>query len=261
MKNITKLVLALSVGIVLRGAASAAALEDLQVKELAKFSVSMYKAYNDGKSLNIKYTGSAATADVSITSAVVTLAAPTGTTLHTIDTTYAAYDTMSELCSYISSLSGFSCSMVGAKGDDASILLYDPVTNASIKGAAGYDVAFGTGAVYGETGVYINRIGITPQSNKRVVLKYCNVQNDGTGTIDIYGKLMKYATGNDGVTRNDTTKVASMATANDTSETDGNIYGGNWLEFAPNEHVVVSAGNATTTQTSTSFLECYWDEK
>ena len=257
----TKILISLFSLFLLAGGASAASLADLQVKDLAKFAMSEYKDYNDASLIKLTYDGDEATANVSISSAVMTIAAPNGTTIYTLDMTLAAYDTLGELCDYIDDLSDMKCSLTGGKRDDSSILTYDAITTQSILGPSGYEIAIGTGAVFGETGSYINRIGITPQAGHSVVLKYCNVQNDGTGTLNVYGKLKKFEGASDGVTRNDTTLVASMATANDNSETDGNIYGGAWLEFAKDAHVVISAGNATTAQTSTSFLECYWDEK
>jgi hypothetical protein len=101
--------------------------------------------------------------------------------------------------------------------------------------------------VLGNASGYINRVGITPQAGKRVILKYCDVQTDAVGTLLVYGKLAKYS-GDNTVTRGDKTLVASMATANDTAEVDGNIYGGYWLEFGVDEHVVISAGWTRTSR-------------
>lgn len=239
----------------------AANLADLQTKELTKSAVAEYRDYDDARLLKLVYDGDAVTANVTVSSYSMVINAPAGSAVHTIDFTLAAYDTLGELCDAVDAFSDVECSLVGGKRDDASILTYDAITTQSILGPSGYEIAIGTGGIYGETGSYINRVGITPQDGKRVLLKYCNVQNDGAGTLAVYGKLKKFDGANDGVTRNDTTLVASMATANDTSETNGNIYGGYWMEFAPDAHVVISAGNATTTQSSTSFLECFWDEK
>jgi hypothetical protein len=64
------------------------------------------------------------------------------------------------------------------------------------------------------------------------------------------------------VTRNDTTTVISgVVVLDDTATNVGNIYDGYWLEFAKDQHVVISAGSGTSTQASGNYLTCYWDEK
>jgi hypothetical protein len=257
--------------LLMAGNSFAMSLQDLQVKDLDKIAVSEYNDYNDATLVKLEYTGSEATALVYIGSGTLSMDAPTGTSLvSTVSLNAAAYDTLGELCDYLNTVTYVECSLTGGKRDDASVLMYNTAalvgTGSSIAGAGGYEVLLGTGAVVADdTSSEMNRIGITPQSGRRVVLKYCNVTNDGTGVLAIYGKLAKYAGSSDGVTRNDTTLVASMATANDTAEVDGNIYGGNWLEFGKDEHVVIVSGTVLgtggTAQSSTSSLECYWDEK
>ena len=257
--------------LLMAGNVFAISLLDLQVRELDKIAVSEYNDYNDGTLMNVRYTGSEATARLYIGSGTLSIDAPSATILvSTINLGAAAYNTMGEVCDYLNTQTGIVCKLTGAKRDDLSVLMWDTAAletaGSDIAVNGGYSVLIGTGVVNGDESVaHMNRLGITPQSGRRVVLRYCNVTNDGTGVLAIYGKLAKYDGVSDGVTRNDTTLAASMATADDTAEVDGNIYGGNWLEFGKNEHVVVISGTVLgtggTAQTATSSLECYWDEK
>lgn len=251
--------------------AFAISLQDLQVRDLDTIAMSKIVDYNDSTLMNVKYTGSEATALIFIGSGTLYVEAPTGTVLvSTISLGAAAYDTLGELCDYLSAQSGLVCTLTGGKRDDSSVLTYNTAalfgTGSSIAAAGGYSVLVGTGAIVpDDTSAYMMRIGITPQAGRRVVLKYCdlNVNVADADALQVYGKLAKYAGVSDGVVRNDTTKViGSIATADDTSEADGNLYGGNWIEFAKDEHVVISAGSGTGVQAvTTNFLQCFWDEK
>lgn len=250
--------------------ASAISLADLQIKDLDKIAVSEYVDNNDGSLMNVKYDGTTATAVMYVSSGMLNIDVPSGTALvSSISLNAAAYNTLGELVDFLNTKTDITAVLKGGKRDDLSVLLANEAsgyTARDIKAAGGYSMLIGTGAVGGaDTSPQMMRIGITPQTDRRVVLKYCNVTNDGTGVLAIYGKLAKYAGASDGVTRDDTTSVASMTTADDTAETDGNIYSNYWLEFDKNAHVVVVAGTVLgtggTAQTSTSSLECYWDEK
>jgi hypothetical protein len=268
MKKILNTLFVIALMLVARPA-FAVSLQDLQVRELSKIAVAAYNDYNDATLMKITYSGAEATAVVNIGSGTLSIDAPIGTVLVSSAAVdfydNAAMNTLGELCDYIDAQTGLACSLTGGKRNDAANLSYSPVQGQSIKAAAGYEVLIGTGGIYSDLLAEMNRVGITPQDGKRVLLKYCNVTNDGTGVLEIFGKLMKFTGLADGVTRNDTTNIVSFATANDTVEVDGNIYGGYWLEFAKDEHVVISAGTTAgtggTTQTATSSLECFWDEK
>lgn len=240
--------------------------DDLLVREYSKKSNAEFRDYNDATLLNITYTGSSTECIVGITLDSLTTATPYGTADLTIDMSAAAYDTLGEVCDYLNAQDGYSCALNGGKrNDDSSITtnITATVVTTDAKASGGYylvDIDSGSAVSDGSV-AYINRIGVTPESGKRVVLKYCNVTNDGTGSLNVYGKLAKYASVSDGVTRNDTTLVSSIADVDDTAKIVGNIYGGYWIEFAKDEHVVISAGNASVAQTATSSLECFWDEK
>lgn len=237
--------------------------DEVIVREYNKKATSEIVLPGNATLIKINYVGVATQAVVNIAADAFTTQAPLGTADLSIDLSAAAYDTLGEFCDALNDEDDYNCVLTGGKRDDDSSLLID-VTAASTtdaKLAGGYSVEIDTGGAVSVDNTYINRLGITPESGKRVVLKYCNLQSDAIGTLKIYGKLAKYASINDGVTRGDYTLVASMATADDTAEVDGNIYGGNWLEFAKDAHVVVSVGNASTAQTATSYIECYWDEK
>jgi hypothetical protein len=259
MKKILITMMLLAVG----GNAFALSGDDAMVREYTKKANSEYVLPGNATLLKITYVGASTQAAVNIAADAFTTQAPIGTADLSYDLSNAAYDTLGEFCDALNLEDDYNCVLTGGKRDDDSSLLID-VTAASTtdaKLAGGYSVEIDTAGVVSADNTYINRLGITPEAGKRVVLKYCNVQSDAIGTLKIYGKLAKFAGSADGVTRNDSTLVASMATADDTAEVDGNIYGGNWIEFAKDEHVVISVGNASTAQTATSFIECFWDEK
>lgn len=244
---------------------SAISLQDLQVKELDKVMVAEFNDYNDATLMKVKYTGDETTAVINFSSGTLSIDAPVGTAIlssATIDYSNAAVDTLGELCDYINAQTDIECSLVGGKRNDSSGLLWNPLNGQNIADSDGYSVAIGTGGYQtDEKYAYVNRVGITPQSGRRVLLKYCVATTDGTGDLRVYGKLRKYETSSDGVTRDDTTEVLRIASVDDTEKTFGNIYSGYWLEFGKDEHVVISAGNASTAQTSTSSMQCFWDEK
>jgi len=244
--------------------ASAASLENLMVKDYSKKPTSAYQIAVSAPLMTLWYVGSSTGAVVDIKGDTFKTEVPFGTADLSLNLAAAAYDTLGELCDYIDADSDYECQLTGGKRDDDSSFLIDVNSAADgsgegeIKVNAGYSIIQDT-TTAGAT--YINRVGITPESGRRVVLKFCEVQTDAIGTLKVYGKLSKFTGSSDGVTRNDTTQVFSAATADDTAETDGNLYNGYWLEFGQDEHVVISAGNASTAQTTTSFISCYWDEK
>ena len=241
----------------------AASLNDLQVQALDKVSASEYVLPGNATLVKITYVGVATQAAVGITNSAFVTQAPIGTSDLSIDLSAAAYDTLGEFCDAVNADDNYNCVLTGGKRDDSSLLLNDVTLAAGTdaKAAGGYSVTIDTGGAVHVAGTYINRLGITPAAGKRVVLKYCDVQSDAVGTLKVYGKLRKYVSTEDGVTRGDVTLVASMATADDTAEVDGNVYGGEWMEFAKDAHVVVSVGNVATAQTATSYISCFWEEK
>ncbi len=253
-------------------ASNAAALgsEELLVKALNAKQTAASVDYNDSTLINLDYVGAEASALVYVSSGVFSIDAPSGTAyISTININATAYDTLGELCDYINTTADVVCTMTGGKRDDLSVLMYDTAaleaSGSDIAAAGGYSVLVGTGAVVADdTTAYTNRIGITPATDKRVLLKYCRVGNDGTGDLRVYGKLAKYEGSTDGITRDDTTLVWLEVDANDTTETvpDFTIEDG-WLLFAKNAHVVIASGNASTAQSSdsTTRLQCVWEEK
>lgn len=246
-------------------ASFAASLESLQVRELNKIAVSKHSAYNAGNVMTIYYVGSSTASDINVAATVITAQTPLGTADADFSFAFATYDTMGELCLAIDALDDFKCVLDGAKADDSSynLQLLTASSSSDAKANGGYGLKWSTGtAAATDTDPYKIRLGITPQDGRRAVLKSCVVQNDGTGTFLVYGKLAKYEGVSDGVTRNDTTLVWNVADVDDTEKTiDFTTSGAGGLEFAKDEHVVVSIGNATTAQTATSGISCKWEEK
>lgn len=245
-------------------------IDEVMLREMNAKAVAEQVDYNDGSLINITYVGSSTEAAIAVNATYLYSYTPIGTldsnfgTSGTYDLTAAAYNTLGEVCDAIDDLADYTCKLTGGKRDDSSGLLKNITSSASTdaKASGGYSVLIDTGGAVA-TDPYIMRIGITPSSGKRVVLKHCTVQSDGVGTIKVYGKLAKYD-GDSSITRNDTTLVWSEPIADDTAESIPNssvIGGDRWLEFGKDEHVVISAGNSSTAQTSTSYLRCAWDEK
>ena len=266
MKNVTKLFLLPTCFLALIATAKPALAlsgEDVQLAEFNKISASEVVDYNDASLIKITYVGVATQAAIGVAADALTSQAPIGTADLSFDTSNAAYDTLGELCDAIDADADYTCALSGGKRDDDASLLKNVTLAAGTdsKVAGGYAILIDTAGATA-TDPYIMRVGITPQVGRRVILKRCDVKNDAVGTLKVFGKLAKFEGVSDGVTRNDTTLVWSEPTADDTAESvPSALVEGGWLEFAPNEHVVVSAGNASEPQTATSYLQCYWFEK
>ena len=252
-----------------------ATLSDLQVRELEKFPMARLVDFNDSHLMNIHYVGTSTEAAIGVTSITITAATPFGTadttfgTSGTYDLEATAYDTIGELCDAIEALADYECTITDGKRND------DPALLADITAAAGsYDAnAVGGYNLLIDSGTYLSsaslllRVGITPMSGRRVILKGCVANSKGTGPVVVYGKLRKFEGVSDGVTRNDTTAVwTSAASVADTST----VYPYNsasfpvlqWMEFGIDEHVVISDnGDAGVNVTATNFLQCFWDER
>lgn len=244
---------------------NAANLQDLQVRELSKVAMAKYKTYATASYMNIAYTGASTEAVIVINGTNFITYTPRGTT----DLSYAeaTYTTLGTLCDVINTNTYYTCTLTGGKRDDSvfGLLAVAVGADADAKANGGYDMLIGSatevnGQVVATTSNKV-RVGITPMSGKGVILKYCVGTGAGVGTFNVYGELAKYYNLSDGVTRNDTTLVSSQVTANATEKTVGNIYGGYWMEFAKDQHVVVSVDGAPTVQVAGDQLQCFWDER
>ena len=236
-------------------------LDNLQVRELSKMAVSQYVGGTSSTLMTILYSGSSTQAAVAVDGTSFLTYTPIGTA--GITAALATYSTLGSLCDYVNAQSGYKCVLTGGMRSDNSNLLLTTVASAATdaKANGGYSIGVSTGGA-GATVAYVVRLGITPMTDKRVVLKSCNVMNAGTGTVLVYGELMKYASGSDHVVRNDSTQVVNMPTVAATPTTVGaSSPVSNWLEFEPNQHVVISAGNVATTQVAADYVQCFWDEK
>lgn len=259
-KNITKigfLVMCLSLFIGI-GKSFAMSLEQAQMAEVNKYATSQFETYLTSTLMKVFYTGSATYSRVAFDGTTFTTTLNTGADLSLAAATYA---TLGALCDKINTVDYYDCALTGGKRDDATTRILTVSagagTNAGVSG--GYSLATGGSG----SSIYDTRIGITPVKNRAVVLKYCTGGAKTAGTIKIFGKLAKYDGASD-MTRNDSTLVfTSIDVGNSTPITVGNIYSGNWMQFAPNEHVVISVGNGTTAQDSATgdILQCFWDEK
>ena len=245
----------------------ALSMDDVIIREMNAKSAAKLVDYNDSTLLNIYYTGSSTEAVVEVSSGLLKTYTPIGTADLSYDLGYASYDTLGELCDVIEAEDYYECTLTGGKRDDSSLLL-DFVTAAAAtdaKASGGYSIKLDTGGVV-ETDPYDMRIGITPASGKRVVLKHCGYDSKTDADIlQVYGKLAIYDGNGDGITRNDTTLVWALSQGNN----DATLYapanaaydgGASWLEFAKDEHVVIVL-SGTVAQDSDDWMYCTWEEK
>lgn len=80
---------------------------------------------------SIQHTGAAATATLSVTDSTVTLQAPAGTTVATIDLT--SFPTIQQLVDRINAVSGFVAAVLDGNGDRPALSGLDGLTNVSVK--------------------------------------------------------------------------------------------------------------------------------
>lgn len=250
-------------------------LRDLQVKALNAVYMSEYRASNNPEAMLLTYVGSSTEAVLSIEHLRIVGYAPFNVpdanfgTAGVYDITAAAYDTMGELCDAIDDLSDYKCSLLDAKRDDDTQKLRDQVETSGtndLKASGGFRVKEDTGASYdvSDTNVFANRIGITPLTGRRVLLKECKYFNLGGDNFKVFGKLRKWEGSDDGVTRDDTTVVWNQGATSQTlltvTFTDANGSGG--LQFAVDEHVVIGNDtDAATAQAATNSVLCRWIEE
>lgn len=261
-------------------ALAAADKTSLEVARLQRFGAGLAVSGANSESLRLWYVGTATEAVVTITSAVITAYAPAGTadssnfgvSASSYQLYASAYDTMGELCDAIDALPYYGCELLGAKRSDntnklrkqtaASGTLDLKVTTPLNGGSPGGGARFKFDEE-GASNVYNERLGLRPAAGKRLILRTCTGNANVIGTLTVAGKLAKYEGINDGVTRDDTTVVWNKITADDTDlQIPLDIPAdGEWLRFARDAHVVVSAGNGSGVQAAANFLECSWQEE
>lgn len=255
----------------------AASLEDAQMKLAGAIGLSARSNSADSGEgvMNVQYIGTGSDPVVTIAATAMTFYSAAGVVDTTIGTagvvTFASTpgaSTLGGLCDYINTHTGSKhrCRLTGGKRDDLPILLRDQTATTGVRTmlGAGANLQFEGASAGGDGSAFVIRQGFTPPSGKRVVLRKCTAINAGVGTLLVYGKTAALANKIvDGIptpVRNDTTLVWSEPTAAATSlpedwtTTNGGVGGG--IEFATDEHVVVSAGNVATIQIAADFLQC-----
>lgn len=280
MKNLLKtcvMSVALFLGLsVLATPARAINLDEAWMKMLDAIGSADYSYSNLNECLNLKYVGSSTQAVVAITPTAITAYEPfnvlstefgTASGAYTIGS--GSYATMGALCDAIDALASYKCQLRGCKRSDNSNLLRDMAASnggLDLQLASGFTALFDTGDNTGDTyagaDTYNERIGITPATGRRVLLKACSVNANVAGTLNVYGQLRKFENANDGVTRDDTTLAWSEPTADDTTlSRTWSINGVGGLEFGKGQHVVISGGNGTGVQAAANFITCQWEER
>ena len=181
-------------------AAQAKETRDLEASRLAARSYWYQVSANSSPALSLYYVGTATESLVYISSTLITAFAPIGTAdtgfgtaLGSYDLSAAAYDTFGELCDAIDGLANYGCRLLGAKRDDNTNRLRDQAATSGtndLKAAGGFDVKFDTAPVAGggTPEAFDLRVGVTPESGKRVVMKKCEWNANGANTALIYGR-------------------------------------------------------------------------
>ncbi len=99
-----------------------------------QLGTSYYVGDNLGRNaFTLQYTGAAATATMAITNSAITLSAPTGTVVGTVDLT--TYQTVQQVVDYINTIPGFSATVSGASGTTLALNGLDSVTSQDVKTA------------------------------------------------------------------------------------------------------------------------------
>lgn len=249
---------------------------------------------------NLFYVGSATEAVVTITATAMTFYAPANVLDTSVGTagviTYASTlpsNTMGALCDYLNgignSITSYRCKLLDAKRDDAPVILKTQTGTSGtndLKAAGGFNVPITTNTIIS--------LGINPAQGKRVVLRHCETNNQDSGNggstgnnLYVYGQKRKHGSGRNlvdmgiacnpagacqqgasiiGAVQDDTDEVFKSSTTQNTTVHQPPLTGfvDSFMEFAPNAHVVVRAGNLGGTnaaQTQNNWLKCEWWEK
>jgi hypothetical protein len=85
------------------------------------------------KAMSVRYTGAQATGTMTIAGNTITLQAPAGNTVATVDLT--VYDSVQEVVDYINSVTGFTAAVLDGNGEKVALQGLDFVTNVDVKSA------------------------------------------------------------------------------------------------------------------------------
>ena len=270
-------ILVLAAALSMAPRSQAASLEDAQMKLAGAIGLSARSNSADSGEgvMNVQYIGTGSDPIVTITSTAMTFYSAAGVPDTTIGTagvvtfaSTAGCSTLGGLCDYIEARTNYRCRLTGGKRDDLPILLRDQTAATGVRRLSGdgQNLQLEGASGGGDGSAYAIRQGFTPPSGKRVVLRKCTTITNAVGTLLVYGKTAALANNilNLGSAtppiRNDSTLVWSEPTESATSltedwtTTNGGVGGG--IEFATDEHVVVSAGNVATVQLAADFLQC-----
>lgn len=269
--------LALTALVVPASRSYAASLEDAQMRLASAIGIAARSNSADSGEgvMNVQYIGTGSDPVITISATAITFYSAATVLDSTIGTagvvTFASTpgaSTLGGLCDLIEAETYYRCRLTGGKRDDLPILLRDQTATTGVRTllGAGADLQFEGASTGGDGSAYVIRQGFTPPSGRSVVLRKCKAYNAGTGTLLVYGKRKAPANspsitlGVPASTENDSTLVWSAPTANATELIeDWSIAGGSGggIEFGVNEHVVISAGNASTVQLAADYLQCY----
>ena len=264
MKRIILAVLAVALSYT---AAFALSAEQAKMRNDMEYGNSQVNAYNAQYAMVIKYVGVSTQAAIAVTTYTMTSEAPLGTFDSKFGGStglrYDTYATFGALCDKINAISGYSCALKDSKRDDAFGLLEYLASSASTdaKASGGYSVPMSTGGIT-TSAPFFDRLGIQPYPGKRVILKSCHTYNNATGTFLVYGTTLKNWWIGGLASLADTTLVYTYPTASNTLlSTDFTTSGIGGIEFAPDAHVLISAGNVASVQTTGDYVQCAWTEK
>lgn len=286
-KNITKtLLLTLGLALLAPLKALAGPAEDSRVRLDSSRAFWYEVRANSTTMMNLYYVGSATQATVTVDANSIDAFAPFATadtgfgTSGSYDTTAAAYDTLGELCDAIDALADYGCELIGAKRDDDSIKLRDRAgaVGDNLKTAGGFDVKSDTGPVVVGAGTPADTnllsIGLTPASDKHIVLRKCEVNGNVIADWRVYGKSALHSVNSrpnqrKNIVVDDTTEAWREITADDTAESydftsASSVSAADGWHFAKGAHVVVRLGEGalgTSTQVAANFVRCLIEER
>src|SRR3990167_4742116 len=269
--------------------AMAANLEDSQLKELESNSYQFVSKASGTSAaaiaLNIQYAGAATEAYVQVAHSSMTFYAPNniadtafagGSGSGVLNLGFSTTVLMGQVCGLIDAKADWKCKLIGAYGTEASSFTRNaPITygenNAKLD--VGFDVQFDSGsALMTPASPHIPldvRLGIVPQSGKRVRLKQCVTRAADEGpVVAVFGKLAKNASRSDIDMKVSTTNAVAFISRTTGTAVDNNITsdftlsGVVGIDFAKDERVVITNSlKGVLVQRSDSFVECWWEEK
>jgi len=190
----------------------AASLEDLNVAKQDEMDWSIMVKSSDSLAINLSYVGGSSEAYVTINNEHIRAFAPfnvADTTFGEANSSYSFVNagasastgtkSVGDMCAVINGLDNYNCSLLGAKYNDSPLYLRNQAAAIDVdnlRADGGFDVKFDTaGTDQGLSVTFWERLGKTPASGKRIILKECKARIAGgsyVSQISVFGKTREY---------------------------------------------------------------------